>query len=393
MRKNNKEKRKICFPILSRAYYGRRKLLLEKLNNHPRFDLQLVVGGAVLLDKYSHDLFSEIENSGFNISEKLFNVIEGGNHVVMAKTASLIGLEITNVFYKTNPDIVIVEGDRFEQLAVAMSAAYLNKTLVHIEGGDVSGNIDESVRHAITKLSHIHFVTNKDSYSRVVRMGENPKYVFNVGSLDVEYAASMKDPDIASLNKLINAKGAGSQIDLNKDFLIVIYHPVTSDTENRRNTEILFESIADLGLPILWFWPNNDAGTNEVSESIRHFREKYKSLCENFRFFTNLSSEDFISILKKAACVVGNSSAGIKECSYFGIPVVNVGSRQCGRLRAENVVDVGHNFKQIKKAVKEQVSVGKYKSFKIYHRPNSSAKVIDTLSKINLYTQKRFYGF
>src|SRR6476620_7001937 len=182
-------KRRICFPITNRAYYGRSQLLIRKLHSHPSIELELMLGGSILLDKYSRHVADDIEAGGFAISASLFNVIEGGNHVAMAKTACRTALEFTNGLHAQDPDIVVICGDRFEQLAITMAAAYLNKTIAHIEGGDVTGSIDESVRHAITKLAHIHFVTNDDAQRRVLAMGEDPKYVFTTGSLDVEVAA------------------------------------------------------------------------------------------------------------------------------------------------------------------------------------------------------------
>src|SRR3954454_21463477 len=184
-------KRRICFPITSRAYYGRSQLLIRKLHEHPGVELELMLGGSILLDKYSRHIADDIDAGGFTITASLFNVIEGGNHVAMAKTACLTALEFTNGLHAQDPDVVVICGDRFEQLAIAMAAAYLNKTIAHIEGGDVTGSIDESVRHAITKLAHIHFVTNDDAHRRVLAMGEDPAYVFNTGSLDVEVAAQV----------------------------------------------------------------------------------------------------------------------------------------------------------------------------------------------------------
>jgi len=186
-------KRRICFPITSRAYYGRSQLLIRKLHQHPAVELELMLGGSILLDKYSRHIADDIREGGFAITASLFNVIEGGNHVAMAKTACLTALEATNSLYTSDPDLVVICGDRFEQLAIAMAAAYLNKTIAHIEGGDLTGSIDESVRHAITKLAHIHFVTNDDAKRRVLAMGEDPKYVFNTGSLDVERVACLGD--------------------------------------------------------------------------------------------------------------------------------------------------------------------------------------------------------
>src|SRR5919197_3471046 len=208
-------KRRICFPITNRSYYGRSQLLIRKLHAHPELELELMLGGAILLDKYSRHIADEIEAGGFAITASLFNVIEGGNHVAMAKTACLTALEFTNGLHARNPDIVLICGDRFEQLAIAMAAAYLNRTIAHIEGGDVSGSIDESVRHAITKLAHIHFVTNDDAQRRVLAMGEDPKYVFNTGSLDVEVASELQ---ATITSDRLNGCGVGDTIDVATPF-------------------------------------------------------------------------------------------------------------------------------------------------------------------------------
>src|SRR5215208_2619640 len=234
-------KRRVCFPMTSRAYYGRSQLLLKKLQEHPEIELELMLGGSILLDKYSRHIADDIEAGGFNISGSFLNVIEGGNHVAMAKTACLTALEFTNGFHAADPHIVVICGDRFEQLAIAMAAAYLNKTIAHIEGGDVSGSIDESVRHAITKLAHIHFVTNADAERRVLAMGEDPRYVFNTGSLDVEVASLVT----ATLtNERINSYGVGHSIDLARSFLLVIQHPVTTEANNRAHLEATLQAVS-----------------------------------------------------------------------------------------------------------------------------------------------------
>src|SRR5438128_3217286 len=253
-------KRRICFPITSRAYCGRSQLLIRTLHDHPDIELELMLGGSILLDKYSRHIAEDIAAGGFTISTSLFNVIEGGNHVAMAKTACLTALEFTNGFHTADPDLVVICGDRFEQLAIAMAAAYLNKTIAHIEGGDVSGSIDESVRHAITKLGHMHFVTNEDARRRVLAMGEDPKYVFNTGSPDVELAAHVST---TITNEQINGYGVGHAIDVTKPFLLVIQHPVTTEHDNRAHVEETLRAIADLDMQTIWIWPNPDAGTGE----------------------------------------------------------------------------------------------------------------------------------
>jgi len=380
-------RRRICFPITSRAYYGRSQLLLKKLQEHPGVELELMLGGSILLDKYSRHIADDIEAGGFTISTSLFNVIEGGNHVAMAKTACLTALEFTNGFHAADPDIVVICGDRFEQLAIAMAAAYLNKTIAHIEGGDVSGSIDESVRHAITKLAHLHFVTNPDAHRRVLAMGEDPRYVFNTGSLDVEVASQVTAP-IA--NEVVNRYGVGHEVDITRPFLLVIQHPVTTEGGNRPHLEETLRAVSALGMPAIWIWPNPDAGTGEMAESLRHFREQSGAAVNRMRFITDLPVSEFIALLKVASCLIGNSSAGIKECSYLGTPVVNIGARQQGRLHAENVVHVGYHEREIVAAVREQIARGRYAPSDIYYRAGASQAIVDVLAGARLYTQKRF---
>jgi UDP-hydrolysing UDP-N-acetyl-D-glucosamine 2-epimerase len=381
-------KRRICFPITNRAYYGRSQLLIRKLHTHPEIELELMLGGSILLDKYSRHIAEDIEAGGFTISASLFNVIEGGNHVAMAKTACLTALEFTNGLHTIDPDIVIICGDRFEQLAIAMAAAYLNKMIAHIEGGDVSGSIDESVRHAITKLAHLHFVTNADAHRRVLAMGEDPRYVFNTGSLDVELASRV---DTAITNEIVNGHGVGHAVDVTRPFLMVIQHPVTSERDNRQHLETTLRAVSALDMPAIWFWPNPDAGTGEMAETLRHFREQHEGATARMRFITNVPADQFIAMLKLTACVVGNSSAGIKECSYLGTPVVNIGGRQQGRLNAGNVVDAGYDAAEIQRAVQAQVRHGRYTPSHIYFQPDASQAIVDVLARVELYTQKRFH--
>ena len=381
-------KRKICFPITNRAYYGRSQLLIRKLHAHPDIDLKLMLGGSILLDKYSRHVADDIAAGGFEIAASMFNVIEGGNHVAMAKTACLTALEFTNAFHTAKPDVVVICGDRFEQLAIAMAAAYLNITIAHIEGGDVTGSIDESVRHAITKLAHLHFVTNVDAHHRVLAMGENPDYVFNTGSLDVELAAQV---ETAITSDEVNGFGVGHAIDVEQPFLMVVQHPVTTEADNRQHLETTLRAVSALGLPAIWFWPNADAGTGEMADSLRHMRERHPELTALMHFITNVPADKFVALLANTACLIGNSSAGIKECSYLGTPVVNIGARQQGRLAGEHVTHVEYDAQEIGAAIATQLAHGRYEPSQIYHRADTSQAIVDLLAKAELYTQKRFF--
>lgn len=373
---------------MSRIHYARQKYLLELLRKDPRFKLQLVVGGSMLLEKYGEKHFSEMRNEGFPIAETLFNVIEGGNHVSMAKTAGLTALEFANSLHKLNPDIVVIRGDRFEQLAMAMVAAYLNTTIAHIEGGDVSGTIDESIRHAITKLAHIHFVTNEDSRRRVIQMGENPARVFHVGSPDVEFAARVrKDFDQETLDRT----GVGGRVDVKKPFIVVMQHPVTTENNNAAHIEMTLAAVNDLNIPAVWFWPNSDAGTAEMSKAIRVYREFGKLTNDKVHFVKDLLPEDFIALVRRATALVGNSSAGIKESSYLGTPVVNIGTRQAYRLRGPNVMDTAYDRAAIRAAITKQVAHGPYAPSSVYYKPGTSKRIADILAREPLKAQKRFH--
>lgn len=373
---------------MNRVHYARQVYLLERLHNDPDIDLQLVVGGAALLDKYGQQFLPHIGNAEFHIGDALYNVIDGGTHIAMAKTAGLTALEFANSLYALNPDIVLIRGDRFEQLAIAMTAAYMNKTIAHIEGGDVTGTIDESIRHAITKLSHIHFVTNEPARTRVIQMGEDPSMIFHVGSPDVEFTArTQKKVD----NSFLKKTGTGHDIDLRKPYLMVMFHPVTTDANNRAYTETLLEAIDGLDMQTIWFWPNNDAGTNEIAKAIRVYRELGKIRHNNIKFVTDVPPEEFSALLRRSACLVGNSSAGFKECSYLGVPVVNIGSRQLGRLRGAHIIDAPCEQSAISDAINKQLAHGLYSSSDLYYKPDSSAKIVEILKTAPLYIQKKFY--
>lgn len=376
--------------ITNRVHYARHQILLDQLKGDPGIELQLIVGGSALLERYS-DVMSKLGAKGFQVHEQMLNLIEGGNHAAMAKTAGLAVLELTNTFQKLDPDVVLIRGDRFEQLAAAMTAAYLNKSVAHIEGGDVTGTIDESVRHAITKLAHIHFVTNDDSYRRVLQMGENPAYVFNVGSPDIEFAAHVdRRINAQTMNKI----GVGGSIDFSKPYILVIQHPVTSEPDNLENILKTLEAVRDLGIQALWFWPNPDAGTDEISGGIRRFREHHPT--PHIRFVIDIDPWDFIALLRNSKCLVGNSSAGIKEASFFGLPVVNIGTRQNGRfgaLRGDNVTDVGYDAGEIKQSIQKQISRGFYPSSPVLYKPETSKRIRNVLKTAPLYTQKKFYDF
>ncbi len=382
-------KRKVCFVITNFIHYSRNLLVLEELKKRKDVDLHIIVAGPALLSKYSSK-FADIkklliEDGHLKLYDLHFN-LEGNDSIVKAKTAGLGIIEFTTLFNQIKPDVVVVRGDRFEVLSAAVAASYMSIPIAHIEGGDISGSIDESVRHAITKLSHIHFTTNTPAKERVLKMGENKSYVFNFGSPDIEVVSKLSS---RSTKIDLNKTGSGAMFDLNKGYLMVMYHPDILDVKNiHKNTQIILKAIHELNIPTLWFWPNVDAGAEDISQELRTFKDEVVG--HKIRFMRYLGPKEFIWLLKNSLCLVGNSSAGIKESSFVGLPVVNIGNRQNNRLQSNNVKNVLHDSVQIKRAIQDQISVGKYTPSNMYFAKDTSKNIANIIATIKLYTQKTF---
>ncbi|MBL86712.1 MAG: UDP-N-acetylglucosamine 2-epimerase (hydrolyzing) [Winogradskyella sp.] len=381
--------RKICVVITARPSYSRIKTALWAIQKHKDLQLQLVVAGSALLDRYGNAI-NFIEKDGFSIDEKVFMVLEGENKTAMAKTTGLGLMELSNVFYNLKPDAVITIADRFETIATSIAAAYQNIPLIHIQGGEVTGNIDEKVRHANTKLADVHLVASEDAKQRVIRMGEDPKTVFNTGCPSIDIAKMVLESPQLNFNPIEKYGGVGEIGDWKNGYIVVMQHPVTNEY-NKAKDDILktLHTIKELDIPTFWFWPNVDAGADGTSNGIRSFREIEKP--RNIRFFKNMESDDFLKLLFNSKCLIGNSSVGIRECSFLGVPVVNIGTRQNRRLRGTNVIDVDYNKTHIKEAIQKQIETTKKEGEQIYGDGDSGKKIADVLARIDLKFHKTIY--
>jgi UDP-hydrolysing UDP-N-acetyl-D-glucosamine 2-epimerase len=370
-------KRNICVFISNRANYSSIKCVLQKIKINKKLNLQLILGSGAILDKYGH-VSTLIKKDGFNSNFELNILVQGSTPETMTKTAGLALIELSTIIKKIKPDIAIVVGDRYENMSFAMAAAYMNIKIIHTMGGEVSGTIDESIRHAITKFSHIHFTASKDAYQRVIKMGENPKNVFQVGCPRIDLVKQVLKKKINLSN--IFESGVGEKFDINKPFLIVSQHPVT--TEYKYANQQILETLKALNktnLPAIVLWPNPDAGSEDIARGIRRWREL--GLAKKMHFFKNIEIEKYIHLLNKTVCLVGNSSSGIREGAFIGVPVVNIGTRQNKRLRGKNVIDVNCNHKDIFRAILKQIKIKKYKKENIYGSGNASKKIVDILIK------------
>jgi len=379
-------KRKIAVVITARPSYSRVKTVLKAIQTHPDLELQLVVAASALLDRYGSAV-NYIEKDGFSIDAKVFNVLEGENLTAAAKTTGIGILELSTVFDNLKPNVVVTVADRFETMATAISASYMNIPLAHIQGGEVTGNIDEKVRHAITKLADYHFVASENAKDRVIKLGENPSFVFNTGCPSIDIASEVSKINNLNFDPYQKYGGVGATPNLSNGYLVVMQHPVTTEyQDSRKHIEETLEAINELSIPTLWFWPNVDAGADGTSTGIRSFRER--NTLKNVHFFKNMEGEDFLILLNNSKGLIGNSSVGIRECAFLGVPVINIGSRQNKRDRGNNVIDVDYNKHQIVEAIQTIIAKGDFKPSSVYGGGKAGATIADLLAKLPLQFHK-----
>ena len=378
--------RKIAVVITARPSYSRVKTVLTAIKKHPELELQLIVAASALLDRYGSAV-NYIEKDGFEITAKVFNVLEGENLTAAAKTTGIGILELSTVFDNLRPDIVVTVADRFETMATAISASYMNIPLAHIQGGEVTGNIDEKVRHAITKLADYHFVASENAKQRVIQLGENPNMVFNTGCPSIDIAQEVAKHSQLIFNPYEKYGGVGSEPDLSNGYLVVMQHPVTNEyQDSRKHIEATLRAIQHINKPTLWFWPNVDAGADGTSSGIRSFREKYAM--DNVHFFKNMEGDDFLNLLNNSLGLIGNSSVGIRECAYLGVPVVNIGSRQNRRDRGTNVIDVSYDENDIITSITTILEKNTRESSPVYGGGNAGQNIAQLLKELPLQFHK-----
>lgn len=380
-------KRKICVVVTARPSYSRIRTALQAIQADPNLELQLVAAASTLLDRYGNAV-RYMEQDGFEIASRVHMVVEGESLVTMAKTTGLGLLELATAFDNLKPDIVVTIADRYETIATAIAASYMNIPLAHIQGGEITGTIDEKVRHAVTKLADIHLVSTNKAAENVIRMGELPSSVYVTGCPSIDIAATVLENPSISFDPFAKYKGVGKLFDLKTDYLVVMQHPVTTEYEQAR-TQVMetLHAVHEIGLPTFWFWPNVDAGSDGTSRGIRQFRELERS--SNIHFFKNMESEDFLRLIYNSKCLVGNSSVGIREASFLGIPTVNIGTREAGRERGKNVLDVNYDKLQIKSAIEKQLSNGRYNSDTLYGNGGAGRRIAGILRDTPLKFEKR----
>ena len=371
-------KRKISVVTGSRADYGILRPLLEEISSSKKLKLYLIVTGMHLSKKHGLTI-KEIKKDGFKIYQTVDMIPKGDSGFFMAEALGRGIIDFSKIFNKLKPDINLILGDRDESLASSIAASHMNIPNAHIHGGDkTQGGIDEYNRHAITKLSNIHFAATKKSKRRILMMGENPKYVFLTGSPSMDEVLNNKITDKNNLEKKYNLKFTGTEI-------LLLQHPVTTEIEySKKQIYNILNAIIKLKKLTIAILPNSDAGSQNIFKNLKSYSRKFKFI----RIYDNLPRRDYLGMLKNCGVLVGNSSSGIIEASYFDTPVVNLGIRQRDREgdnNVYNIIDIRANslYALLSKLLKEKKRK-KINNKYVYGQGRASKKIVEYLEKLDL---------
>lgn len=375
--------RKICVVITARASYSRIKTVLQAIQAHPQLDLQIVVTGSALMGKFGN-ILPQLEAENLPLSATIPNLLDTESSTASAKTTGLAIIELATFFANHRPDVVVTVADRFETIATAIAAINMNIPLAHIQGGEVTGNIDDRIRNSISQLADLHFTATRQARTRLMGMGLPAQRVYCTGCPSIDLVRQHRHIDFDPYKMY---GGVGARPNLHKPYLVVLQHPVTTEIiHSKWQIACTLHALATLGMPVVWFWPNADPGTDGTVQGIRAFREANPGL--PFHYFKHMESDHFIQLLKNSACLVGNSSVGIRECSALGVPAVNIGSRQRGRERGSNVVDCIPDAEAIVAAVKQQLAHGRYPPVAIYGDGDAGIRIADRLATVPFILKK-----
>ena len=374
--------RKVCVVTGYRSDYTKLKSILSGIKEQEDLKLQLIVFGAHMIDSFGKTV-DQIEGDGFPVDLKLTTNIDGNTPYCMAKSIGLAVIELAGSLEHLNPDLVLIVGDRYEIFSVAIAASISNIPVAHVQGGELSGTIDEVLRHCITKLSHIHFPSTSLSAKRIEYLGEDPDNIYNVGCPAIDFIKKTKfvgKEDIKTLEGLEYSK-----LDLSSPYFILIQHPVTTDyTRSGPDMKTVLEALQEIGTQTILIYPNPDAGADEILREIRSFGTIHGKSSVLVNKYKNIPFDSYLNLLKYSSCLIGNSSSGIREAHVFGTPVINVGHRQEGRERTQNIIDV-HCEKQL---IIDAIMDSRNKKYNIeetlYGNGHAGEKIADILSYVDI---------
>lgn len=370
--------RKIAVVTGTRAEYGLIKNILKKIEESNCLQLKLIVTGTHLSEKYGNTI-NEIIEDGFNIDEKIPIILESYSEDRVAIEMGTLMIKLSSIFNKMKPDILLILGDRYEIFAAASTAITMNIPIAHISGGEITeGVIDEQIRHAITKMSHIHFPGAELYRNNIIKMGEESWRVFNFGDPGID---NIKKMNVLTQEELTNIL----DVEVDKSTVLVTYHPVTLEKELLKyQIENLIDALDKLNRKTIITYPNADNGGEYIIEKLEEFSRRNPKV----RLFKNLGSLKYLSIMKLCGVIVGNSSSGIVEAPYLKVPTVNIGNRQKGRLMAESIINCSNKSEDIVNAVNNALS-NEYQlkaknTTSLYGVGNTSEKIVEILESIEI---------
>lgn len=363
----------ICVALTNRTNYSKLKSVLFELRQMQGIDCRLVLSSTILLERYGSS-YQDLLRDGFEIDKKIDCVLMNDSHEVMAKTTGLSVIEHASYFGWRKPDLLLIVGDRFDMLGPAVSASMMNIPIAHIQGGELSGTIDNVIRDIITKFASLHFVATELSATSLHRFGIDQKVVFNYGCPAVEYVSKLPVGQAFDAQRL--SKKFKRQIDIRpgERYFVVMAHP---DTTNKHdvNMDVVLDAVARLTVKAFVFYPNVDAHNSEIVASIA----KYKNN-DNFYMVRHMPLEDFVYTMAHCSCMIGNSSSGIREAASFGVPVINIGYRQIGRERNPNVIDIGDRYETLENAIQQHMD-HRFDKRNIYYQPDCSSKIAHEIAR------------
>ncbi|MDA8416871.1 MAG: UDP-N-acetylglucosamine 2-epimerase [Betaproteobacteria bacterium] len=379
--------KKVLVAITARPSYSRIRTALQALQDHAGAEVQCLCSGAALSDRHGR-VVERIREDGFFVADEGDTLVAGNEPVQMAETAARTIQFTARHLELWRPDWMVTIADRYETLGTAVAASYMGVPLIHVQGGEITGNIDERVRHAVTKLSDIHLVANAQAAKRLMNMGEHPDTIYVTGCPSIDLAREAASMSLDALREILAEQGCGG-LDLDKDFLVVLQHADTTEHDaSYRQMQVTLSAVAQSGLPFLVFNPNSDAGSEATALAIQDFFQNHPDV--PYFLINNLEGKLFLRLLRQTRCLVGNSSVGIRECAYLGTPVVNLGGRQHGRERGNNVRDCGWEVGAVSKAIAHQISQS-YAGSQIYGSGYSGELMADIIANLAPPRTKRFF--
>ncbi len=355
--------RSIAVILTDRANYGRLAPVMDAIESTPSLSMHVICGGSMVLNRFGQSGYRPVDvvKERHEVEAEVYHEVEGSMARSIGMGVSAYATELERI----NPDFVLVIGDRYETLSAAMAAVYTGCCLIHVQGGEVSGTLDESARHAITKLAHYHAPATEQARHHIIHMGECKETIISVGCPVSDLAADINPLPI--------------------DRLLVTFHPNTASDEK---IEPLLSAVGRIGMPTLMLWPNIDDGSNTIHKAIRHWRVTPRPWLQ---MITNLAPDDYLRALASSSCCIGNSSSFVRDAGFFGTPVVLVGDRQAGREHGEHVVPITVNADAIESAVRDQLEHGRYEPSTLYGDGEVSGRIASAIGRIEPYTQKQLH--